>query len=83
MGRYWKITDDHGATQEVSGEGVIGEQPTILPNERYEYTSQAPLPTPGGIMLGQYMMHTKEGKQFAVDIPAFSLDSPYQNNIIH
>ena len=33
MGRHWKITDSLGRTQEVRGEGVIGEQPIIEPGE--------------------------------------------------
>jgi ApaG protein len=27
MSRYWRITDENGITQEVRGDGVIGEQP--------------------------------------------------------
>lgn len=31
MGRYWLITNSNGRQTEVQGEGVIGEQPLILP----------------------------------------------------
>lgn len=81
--RYWKITDEFGNTHEVQGEGVIGQQPTLAPGETFEYTSGTPLPTPGGIMTGNYKMVNVHGQSFTVDIPAFSLDSPYQNAIIH
>ncbi|PJB70509.1 MAG: Co2+/Mg2+ efflux protein ApaG [Alphaproteobacteria bacterium CG_4_9_14_3_um_filter_47_13] len=81
--RYWKITDSNGITQEIKGDGVIGEQPMLKPGERFEYTSGAPLPTPGGIMVGAYHMQNSNGEAFTVDIPAFSLDSPYQSSVLH
>jgi ApaG protein len=81
--RYWKITDAFGHSHEVEGEGVIGQQPTLAPGESFEYTSGTPLPTPGGIMTGTYKMLGIHGQSFTVDIPAFSLDSPYQRAIIH
>ncbi|MEM8987557.1 MAG: Co2+/Mg2+ efflux protein ApaG [Pseudomonadota bacterium] len=75
--RYWKITDANGGTQEVRGSGVVGEQPRLEPGERYEYTSGAPLSTPSGIMVGQYQMERDNGDLFQVEVPPFSLDSPY------
>ena len=81
--RYWKITDSNGISQEIEGEGVIGEQPVLAPGKSFEYTSGAPLNTPSGIMVGAYQMESSDGAPFKVDIPAFSLDSPYQNSIIH
>ncbi len=74
--RYWRITDASGKVQEVRGEGVVGKQPVIRPGERFNYTSGCPLQTPEGIMVGQYFMTDDTGEAFAVDIPAFSLDSP-------
>ena len=76
--RYWKITDAAGNVQEVRGAGVVGEQPTLQPGERFEYTSGTPLGTPSGIMVGSYQMQTPAGEAFDIEIPAFSLDSPYQ-----
>ena len=29
--RYWKITDAFGRVQEVRGDGVVGEHPTLKP----------------------------------------------------
>jgi ApaG protein len=76
--RYWRITDAMGRSQEVRGEGVVGEQPTLRPGQSYEYTSGTPLGTPSGIMMGSYEMETQAGERFDVEIPAFSLDSPHQ-----
>ncbi|MGE0408517.1 MAG: Co2+/Mg2+ efflux protein ApaG [Amphiplicatus sp.] len=81
--RYWRITDAKGLTEEVRGDGVVGEQPVIRPGEGYEYTSGAPLQTPSGMMVGRYGMETAGGEIFEVDIPAFSLDSPHEARQIH
>ena len=81
--RYWKITDSLGRTQEVRGEGVIGEQPLIPPGESYEYSSGTPLSTPSGIMVGSYYMETRDGRILEIDIPAFSLDSPEERSQVH
>ncbi|MBN9322139.1 MAG: Co2+/Mg2+ efflux protein ApaG [Delftia acidovorans] len=74
--RHWIITDATGRTQEVRGEGVVGEQPTLGPGERFQYTSGVPLPTSSGFMTGRYQMVTDGGERFEIDIPTFSLDSP-------
>ena len=78
INRYWRITDAHGRVEEVRGPGVVGEQPVLAPGETFEYTSGTPLSTPSGIMVGHYGMVTVDGQSFQVDIPAFSLDCPYQ-----
>ncbi len=77
LNRYWNITDDVGQTQEVTGPGVIGEQPVLKPGESFRYTSGTALTTPSGLMFGKYEMSTPIGSRFEIDIPAFSLDSPY------
>ena len=46
--RHWRITDSLGRTQEVRGDGVVGEQPVLQPGESFEYTSGTPLTTPSG-----------------------------------
>ncbi len=81
--RYWHITDATGRIQEVRGAGVVGEQPILQPGQSFEYTSGTPLPTPSGIMLGHYEMESERGERFEIDIPAFSLDSPYQRKSIN
>ncbi|MEQ8177701.1 MAG: Co2+/Mg2+ efflux protein ApaG [Amphiplicatus sp.] len=81
--RYWRITDAFGLTEEVRGDGVVGEQPVIRPGEGFEYTSGAPLGTPSGMMVGRYGMESAAGETFEVDIPAFSLDSPHEQRRVH
>ncbi|MCI4662399.1 MAG: Co2+/Mg2+ efflux protein ApaG [Neomegalonema sp.] len=76
--RYWLITDSKGNSQEVSGEGVVGQQPVIQAGCRYEYTSGAPLRTPSGVMAGRYRMENPDGSLVDVEIPTFSLDSPFE-----
>lgn len=76
--RCWRITDAIGRTQEVRGDGVVGKQPVLGPGESFEYTSGTPLDTPSGIMRGTYGMTGPNGEEFDIEIPAFSLDSPYQ-----
>ncbi|EJT02853.1 MULTISPECIES: Co2+/Mg2+ efflux protein ApaG [unclassified Rhizobium] len=76
VNRYWNITDQNGQVDEVTGPGVVGEQPRLSPGDTYEYSSGCPLDTPSGLMFGHYQMETDEGDTFDVDIPAFSLDSP-------
>ena len=77
LSRYWKITDAFGRVQEVRGDGVVGEQPTLKPGEHCQSTSGCPLATPNGFMVGSYGMQNQQGESFDVDVPAFSLDSPY------
>lgn len=81
--RYWRITDSLGRTEEVRGEGVVGEQPVIEPGHVFEYTSGAPLGTGSGFMAGFYKMHKEDGTTFEAEIPAFSLDSPYDSHTVN
>ena len=80
LNRYWKITDSKGIVKEVNGPGVVGEQPVLKSGDSYEYMSGAPLPTPSGLMEGTYEMVNETGESFHVEIPVFSLDSPYEKN---
>ncbi len=81
--RHWRITDARGELHEVKGPGVIGEQPVLEPGDVFDYTSGTPLATPSGIMNGTYQMENERGEAFDIEIPAFSLDSPYQPIRLH
>lgn len=81
--RYWNICDAVGNRQEVCGPGVVGEQPVLHPGESYRYQSGCPLQTPSGIMKGHFEMQTDEGCLLKVVIPAFSLDSPFENLVLN
>lgn len=78
ISRHWKITDAQGLTQEVRGPGVIGKQPVLKPGETFRYTSGTALGAPSGVMMGEYEMVNLKGEHFQIDVPPFSLDSPYQ-----
>ena len=76
LARHWVITDANGKIQEVSGEGVVGEQPHLLPGESFRYTSAAMIETPVGVMRGEYQWVSDEGESFEAEIPAFTLAIP-------
>jgi ApaG protein len=79
LSRHWIIIDAFGRREEVEGPGVVGETPVLEPGETYRYASGCPLTTPSGIMHGAYRMVTDSGETFDVEIPTFSLDSPFSN----
>ncbi|MCQ8277473.1 Co2+/Mg2+ efflux protein ApaG [Acetobacteraceae bacterium KSS8] len=82
--RTWLITDGNGRAEQVTGDGVVGEQPQLGPGEAFEYTSGTPLGTPSGFMTGHYQMAViGSNERFDVAIPTFSLDSPHQPGILH
>ena len=74
--RHWIITDANGKVQEVTGDGVVGEQPHLNPGERFRYSSGAVLEPPVGAMQGLYRMETDEGRRFDAPIPPFTLAVP-------
>ncbi len=76
LSRHWIITDDDGQVEEVRGEGVVGEQPHLLPGETFRYQSGAILKTSLGSMTGSYQMVADDGTAFDVAIPAFVLSPP-------
>jgi ApaG protein len=80
VSRHWIITDAHGEVEEVSGPGVVGEQPVLAPGKSFEYTSFCPLPTPFGSMRGSYQMVTPDGEAFDIDIAPFELSQPLPVN---
>lgn len=77
ISRHWIITDATGHTDEVTGPGVVGEQPVLAPGESFSYTSGCPLRTSSGVMRGTYSMVTEGGDHFDVEIAPFSLHEPY------
>ncbi|MEM6460568.1 MAG: Co2+/Mg2+ efflux protein ApaG [Pseudomonadota bacterium] len=81
--RHWQITDALGQVDEITGEGVVGEQPVLEPGEQFEYSSGCPLDTSSGMMVGQYRMVRQDGVSFMVDIPAFSLDLPGETRTLN
>lgn len=75
MARHWIITDGNGDVEHVRGDGVVGEQPHLMPGQSFEYTSGAVLGTPVGTMEGSYQMVADNGDRFEADIPKFVLSA--------
>ena len=74
--RHWIITDGNRKVEEVRGDGVVGQQPWIAPQQSFHYTSGAVLETPVGTMEGSYSMHQENGDAFKALIPRFTLAKP-------
>ncbi|MCB1214488.1 MAG: Co2+/Mg2+ efflux protein ApaG [Deltaproteobacteria bacterium] len=77
ISRHWIITNGEGKKEEVRGEGVIGQQPSLMPGESFEYTSFCPLNTPMGTMQGSYWMEIEGAEGFRAAIPKFEFKNPY------
>jgi len=75
--RYWHIRDEIGKIQEVTGDGVVGQKPVILPKQTFEYTSAAIISTETGTMHGSYEMEYLSGKKFNAPIDSFLLSIPH------
>ncbi|KAL8215926.1 hypothetical protein R6Q57_022763 [Mikania cordata] len=76
--RHWIITNANEKSEDVWGIGVIGEQPVILPNNSFEYSSACPLTTPSGRMEGDFeMKHIDKvgSKTFNVAVAPFALST--------
>jgi ApaG protein len=81
MRRHWFIFDSVGGWNEVEGEGVVSQQPTLYPGEEYQYESFCPLISDMGKMFGNYLMkNIEDGSTFEVRIPLFELFVPHRFN---
>lgn len=79
--RDWYIFDSLNDPHFVSGEGVVGEQPVIRPDEKFSYTSGCELFSEIGFMKGFYTFkNLRTGKLFQVYIPVFQLVYPHRLN---
>lgn len=76
MSRYWLITNGDGEKVEIHGDGVVGEQPVIAPNETFSYTSASMLKTSVGTMEGFYYFSDNTESEVKIPIPVFSLVVP-------
>ena len=81
LGRQWFIFDSNGEHSEVVGEGVIGKQPTLNPEELHQYVSGCHLKSEIGKMHGKYeFVNKSDGSRFEVEIPEFKLVAPLKLN---
>ena len=76
LSRHWVIRDSFNRVEEVTGAGVVGEQPTLRPRDAFRYTSGVPLNAPSGTMRGSYQMLAEDGTRFEAPIPEFTLSVP-------
>ena len=79
--RHLYNKDSSTEKREVEGEGVIGVQPIIAPNEKYQYISGCNLKSELGQMHGTYLMENVDTKKkFEVKIPVFQMEAPFKRN---
>lgn len=79
--RYWQIFDSNGEYREVEGPGVVGEQPILLPGDKFSYESFCNLKTDIGKMKGTYTFERlKDRKMFIAEIPEFKMIVPSKLN---
>ena len=79
--REWDIFDSNGEYREVQGEGVVGQQPIILPGKSFQYVSGCNLRTEMGKMFGKYVVENTDTKEeFFVNIPPFDMIVPFKMN---
>ncbi len=80
--RHWRIFDPVAGDSVVDGDGVVGEQPHLLPGEVHEYRSFCVLKAPQGWMEGNYRFVRADGSAFRAQIPRFDLIAePHQGNV--
>ncbi|RZF60327.1 Co2+/Mg2+ efflux protein ApaG [Sphingobacterium corticibacterium] len=81
LNRHWDIFDSFGDFKQVKGEGVVGEQPILIPGSTYQYVSGCNLKSEIGYMTGHYeMIKEVNGDIFHVEIPRFNLIASFKLN---
>mgnify|MGYP003691197079 FL=1 len=75
--RHWIIVDSNGEKAEVKGDGVVGKQPILMPNDKYTYQSHCIFKTPVGKMSGSYLMkNLAKNEDYLIPINAFRFCMP-------
>ena len=81
VSRYWFIFDSLNPAKEVSGDGVVGEQPILDPGQKHVYVSGCDLNSEVGYMRGYYIFERLDTKErFRVEVPKFELYSKLKMN---
>jgi ApaG protein len=81
--RRWLIHDDAAGDTVVEGEGVVGEQPHLVPGQVHEYRSFCVLKAPHGWMEGAYRFVRDDDTSFEALIPRFTLTaSPRTDSVM-
>ncbi|MCM2365006.1 Co2+/Mg2+ efflux protein ApaG [Pseudomonas sp. SR18] len=76
LSRHWVITDGDGQVEEVSGAGVVGQQPLIDIGASHTYSSGTVMTSKVGTMQGSYQMKATDGQLFDAIIKPFRLAVP-------
>ena len=75
LSRRWRIHDSIGEDTEVAGDGVVGEQPLLIPGGVHEYQSFCVLKSATGFMEGEYRFVRADSTRFDATIPRFELSA--------
>lgn len=79
--RHWDIANSLGQKRVVEGEGVVGETPTLEPNQSFAYNSGCDFTTEIGKMSGYFkMLKLVDKTEFNVLIPEFLMVLPAKLN---
>ena len=82
LSRHWIILDANNHREDVVGEGVVGQHPSLGSGESFEYRSYCPLRTAWGTMEGEYKFARDGGEQFEARIGRFFLVPSAKNSVI-
>lgn len=81
ISRYWFIFDSLNPSKEISGDGVVGEQPILQPGQKHVYVSGSDLHSEIGYMRGYYIFERLDTKErFRAAVPKFELFAKLKMN---
>ncbi len=72
LGRKWIVSDDHGGTLVVEGDGVVGQTPRLAPGHSFSYNSYHVIKHPS-TATGTFFGQTDEGTAVLVRVPEFTM----------
>ena len=75
LARKWVVREDNGETTVVEGSGVVGQTPTIQPNQHFSYNSYHVVANSAAVS-GAFFGETATGERIFARIPEFRLATP-------
>lgn len=75
LGRKWVIKDEDGETLVVEGDKIVGEEPDLLPGEKFSYNSFH-IGSCNAVAFGSFHGRDESGKRVHCLIPPFQLTIP-------
>lgn len=73
--RKWVVIEDGGETTVVEGDGVVGQQPVIKPDEHFSYNSYHVIGR-SALVNGAFFAEIASGELIFSRIPEFRLEIP-------